>query len=112
MENALAVVAALGFLLFAVWALAKPFVHAIRIGGVRFGWPARFPSEQALPSEPPLPSDPSEGDPSGVREPRRPTPIGSAGAVALEVEGEPENTDAVAREARRSRSAGADARAA
>ena len=104
MAGTVAVVAALLFLSFAVLALAKPFLHALRIGGARLGQPSR-----SLEHPPPLSEPP---DLSGVREPRRPTPLGSAGAVALEVDKTPASIEAIAPEARTHGSSGVDARAA
>jgi len=104
MAGTVAGAVALLFLLFAVLALAKPFVHALRIAGARLVQPPR-----ALEQPPPLSEPP---DLSGVREPRRPTPMGSAGAVALEVDGTPESIDAIAPEGRTHGSSGVDARAA
>ena len=111
MVGTLAGIAAILFLLFALLALAKPSVRGLRAGSATLGDPPRpFEQPAPLPEQPPPFSDPSGL--AGVREPRRPSPLGSAGAVALEVDETPESTDAVAREARPRRANGVHARAA
>jgi hypothetical protein len=111
MVGTVAGIVAVLFLLFALLALAKPIVHAIRVGGASLGQPSRVLEQPPPLSEQPPPLSEPPGL-SGVREPRRPTPMGSAGAVALEVDEPAESIDAVAREGRTHRSSGVDARAA
>jgi hypothetical protein len=96
----------LGFFLVLLVAAAKPFIHAIRIGA---GEPLTPPA-RPLRLEPPVDGD---DDCGGVREPRRPAPRGSAGAVALNVDEPAESIGVVASEARsRTSESGPDARAA
>jgi len=91
----------LGFFLVLLVVAAKPFIHAIRVG--------LTPPARPLRLEPPEDGD----DCDGVREPRRPAPTGSAGAVALNMDESAERIGVVASEARsRTSESGADARAA
>jgi hypothetical protein len=111
--DAVAVIVVVGFLVFVIVALAKPFLHAIRAGGVESDshLVPTLVSESGWDEEPPAwdEDDPAWGDDppswggsgsSGVREPRRPRPGGSAGAMALKRDDPIEAIDAVASEAR------------
>jgi hypothetical protein len=65
-----------GFLFFVLVAVGKPLLHALRTGPV----PRIAPEPFRLPDTPPG----LDGGSAGVREPRRPSPSGTAGAVALD----------------------------
>jgi hypothetical protein len=76
MADLIGIVLVSAFLLGILVAAGKPLLHALRTGPV----PPFSPGSAPLPGPPPG----IGGDPSGVREPRQPTPSGAAGAIALD----------------------------
>jgi hypothetical protein len=77
MVGTLAGIVAILFLLFALLALAKPFVRGLRAGAATLGHPPRLFEQPPPHSQQPPPLSEPPGL-AGVREPRRPTPMGSA----------------------------------
>lgn len=94
MVDAIAVAVSIGFLVLVAIAMGKPFLHALHVASQ----PTDRSESPALRLEDPPPWEvPPQDDEGGlgVREPRRPSPSGSAGEVALEPEAS-DNVDSAA----------------